>query len=106
MTVLIAVFVYFFVFGSRTFAYCATRTFIFLLFPLVLSVLTFCLPIFVSVGSEPVSYFRFEVADWYLPPVGFLLILALCITTMFLVLSGWFKNLSTESFISAGFSIV
>lgn len=94
-TVLISVFVYFFVFGSRTFAYCATRTFIFLASPFVLITFTCCFPIFVRIGSLPISYFRLPLSALYLPPEGFIPVLPRCTTTIVLL---WrlevFKKLS------------
>ena len=84
-TALIGLLVNFLVFGSRQFANCDTRTFIFLLFPLVVTVLTFCFPTFVIVGSLPISKIRFLRIALYNPPEGFLCPRPRCITTIHLL---------------------
>lgn len=81
-TVFIGVLMYFLAFGSKTFANSATRTFIFRLSPFVFIVLVWALPILVSVGALPISYFRLPRAILYIPPVGFLDVLALCTMTI------------------------
>ncbi len=81
-TVLIVALTYFFVLGSRTFATCATSTFIFLESPFVFMTLMCCSPIFVWTGVLPISYFLLPRAMLYNPPVGFREVLALCTMTI------------------------